>query len=97
MDQKKKSALTAALSGAPPDALGQADPAGQPKDDTFAFPCLSAEGGVDVNGAAAGLESLNLERRASLAGSAPTASRLSNTFTVSSRRACAGSGLACVC
>jgi len=75
----KKSALTAALSGAPP-ALGQEDAAAHPKDDVFAFPCL-AEGGIsDADAAAAGFEKLNLERRSSLAGSAPTAPRMSGTM-----------------
>jgi len=83
MEQKKKSALTAALSGAPPDPLGQSDSVSHPKDDVAAFPCLTEESIESADAAIVGFEKLNLERRSSLAGSAPTASRLGGSVTAS--------------
>lgn len=81
MDPKKKSALTAALSGAlSRDGLGQGDRGPQPKDDTFAFPCLAKDGEGALSEATAGFENLDL-KRTTLAGSAPTASRLSGAVS----------------
>jgi hypothetical protein len=83
MDSKKKSALTAALSS-PADLVGgQGDLAAQAKADTFAFPCLAENGASNVNDLTDGVEQMDLSRRRSLAGSAPTAPRLSSTMTVS--------------
>ena len=74
--QKKKSALTAALVGG---ADTPSDPSAASKADTFAFPCLGDVASA-VDEVAASVEKLP---RSSLAGSAPTAQRLAGTFTVS--------------
>lgn len=91
MDPKKKSALTAALSSNPAEAgSGQSDQPTATKADTFSFPCL-AEGNVsNVDDIAAGVERVDLSRRPTLAGSAPTAPRLSSTMTVSKEEAMDG-------
>lgn len=84
MDSKKKSALTAALSSNPADlAGGHGDLATQAKADIFAFPCLAENGTSNVNALADGVEQMDISRRRSLAGSAPTVPRLSSTMTVS--------------
>lgn len=80
----KKSALSAALSSNPQDAgAGQGDRA-VPKADTDAFPCLAEGTTSTVTDVAAGIQKIDLSkgRRQSLAGSAPTAPRLSLTLTV---------------
>ena len=83
MDPKKKSALTAALSSNPPESQGgQGDQAASTKADTFSFPCLADGAPSNVDDIAAGVERVDLSRRPTLAGSAPTAPRLSSTMTV---------------
>ena len=79
---QKKSALTAALSSQPGES-GQSDLNHAPtKADTFAFPCLGEGDASAVDGIAEGVEKMDLTRRQSLAGSAPTAPRLSTTIAV---------------
>lgn len=82
MDPRKKSALTAALSSPGDDqAAGRTEGSTQ-KDDLSSFPCLSenssAENASELSKA---LGQMGLERKGSLAGSAPTMG-LAGGFTV---------------
>ena len=83
MESKKKSLLSAALSSNFAEAgAGLNDQATQTKADTFAFPCLADANDVSTNGIAEEVEKMDLSKRQTLAGSAPTVPRLSSTMTV---------------
>lgn len=76
-----KSALTAALSGAPASVPAPAES----NVDAFSFPCLTDKADQKVEDLAAGVERLDLAKASQLAGSAPTAHRGINggSFVVS--------------
>lgn len=83
MDPRKRSALTAALSGPKPETLGP-DLGAMAKADTFSFPCLAEESNAQrPDDLSSEVDKLVISSRSSLAGSAPTVPRLSNTFTAS--------------
>eukprot|EP00890_Picochlorum_soloecismus_P004255 jgi/Picsp_1/4830/NSC_02197-R1_hypothetical protein CHLNCDRAFT_137776 [Chlorella variabilis] len=73
MDPRKKSALTAALSSPSDDqAAGRTEGSTQ-KDDLSSFPCLSDNTSADnASELSKALGQMGLERKGSLAGSAPT-------------------------
>lgn len=73
MDSKKKSALTAALSAPGNPDAGSSDKGSLGKDDISSFPCLGNNKDSDQSQELAKeFKSMDLERRNSLAGSAPT-------------------------
>jgi hypothetical protein len=82
MDPRKKSALTAALSSPGDDQAAGRTKGSTQKDDLSSFPCLSentsAENASELSKA---LVQMGLERKGSLAGSAPTTG-LAGGFTV---------------